>query len=61
MSAMTQHSISVRSTTVHPKLNNLTLMNMATSGIGPKNFFGDDLGDLVEKTKAEMQRRKVME
>ena len=27
----------------------------------PQNFFGDDLGDLVEKTKAEMQRRKVME
>ena len=27
----------------------------------PQNFFGDDLGDLVEKTKAEMQRRKVIE
>ena len=27
----------------------------------PQNFFGDDMGDLVEKTKAEMQRRKVME
>ena len=27
----------------------------------PQNFFGDDIGDLVEKTKAEMQRRKVME
>ena len=27
----------------------------------PQNFFGDDMGDLVAKTKAEMQRRKVME
>ena len=27
----------------------------------PQDFFGDDVGDLVEKTKAEMQRRKVME
>ena len=27
----------------------------------PQNFFGDDMGDLVEKTKAEMQRRKVIE
>ena len=27
----------------------------------PQNFFGDDVGDLVEKTKAEMKRRKVME
>lgn len=27
----------------------------------PQDFFGDDIGDLVEKTKAEMQRRKVME
>ncbi len=27
----------------------------------PQNFFGDDMGDLVEKTKAEMNRRKVME
>ena len=27
----------------------------------PQNFFGDEMGDLVEKTKAEMQRRKVME
>ena len=26
----------------------------------PQDFFGDDIGDLVEKTKAEMQRRKVM-
>lgn len=25
----------------------------------PKDFFGDDMGDLVEKTKAEMQRRKA--
>ena len=24
----------------------------------PKDFFGDDVGDLVEKTKAEMKRRK---
>ena len=24
----------------------------------PQNFFGDEMGDLVEKTKAEMQRRK---
>ena len=27
----------------------------------PQDFFGDSTGDLVEKTKAEMQRRKVME
>ena len=27
----------------------------------PQNFFGDEMGDLVEKTKAEMQRRKVIE
>ena len=27
----------------------------------PQHFFGDDIGDLVEKTKVEMQRRKVME
>ena len=27
----------------------------------PQNFFGDDMGDLVAKTKAEMQRRKVIE
>ena len=27
----------------------------------PQDFFGDDIGDLVEKTKVEMQRRKVME
>ena len=27
----------------------------------PQNFFGDDVGDLVEKTKAEMKRRKVIE
>ena len=27
----------------------------------PQDFFGDDVGDLVEKTKAEMRRRKVME
>lgn len=27
----------------------------------PQNFFGDEMGDLVEKTKAEMNRRKVME
>lgn len=26
----------------------------------PRDFFGDDIGDLVEKTKVEMQRRKVM-
>ena len=26
----------------------------------PQDFFGDDIGDLVEKTKVEMQRRKVM-
>ena len=26
----------------------------------PQDFFGDDIGDLVEKTKIEMQRRKVM-
>ena len=26
----------------------------------PQNFFGDDMGDLVEKTKAEMNRRKAM-
>ena len=25
----------------------------------PKDFFGDEMGDLVEKTKAEMQRRKA--
>ena len=25
----------------------------------PQNFFGDEMGDLVEKTKAEMQRRKA--
>ncbi len=25
----------------------------------PKDFFGDEIGDLVEKTKAEMQRRKA--
>lgn len=25
----------------------------------PQNFFGDDVGDLVEKTKAEMKRRKA--
>ena len=25
----------------------------------PQNFFGDDMGDIVEKTKAEMQRRKA--
>ena len=25
----------------------------------PPNFFGDDMGDIVEKTKAEMQRRKA--
>ena len=25
----------------------------------PQNFFGDDMGDLVEKTKAEMKRRKA--
>ena len=37
------------------------LMNTATSGIGPKTSFGDDMGDLVAKTKAEMQRRKVIE
>ena len=24
----------------------------------PQNFFGDDMGDLAEKTKAEMRRRK---
>ena len=27
----------------------------------PQNFFGDDVGDLVEKTKAEMKRREGME
>ena len=27
----------------------------------PQDFFGDDIGDLVEKTKAEMHRRKVIE
>ena len=27
----------------------------------PQDFFGDDIGDLVAKTKVEMQRRKVME
>ena len=26
----------------------------------PQDFFGDDIGDLVKKTKIEMQRRKVM-
>ena len=25
----------------------------------PQNFFGDDMGDLAEKTKAEMKRRKA--
>ena len=25
----------------------------------PKNFFGDEMGDVVEKTKAEMKRRKA--
>ena len=25
----------------------------------PQNFFGDEMGDLVAKTKAEMQRRKA--
>ena len=33
---MTQHSISARSTTAHPKLNGSRLMNTATSGIGLK-------------------------
>ena len=27
----------------------------------PPDFFGDDLGDLVKKTEAEMKRREVME
>lgn len=27
----------------------------------PQDFFGDDLGDVVERTKAEMNRRKVKE
>ncbi|RKU28600.1 hypothetical protein C6497_07510 [Candidatus Poribacteria bacterium] len=26
----------------------------------PQHFFGDDIGDLIKKTKAEMRRRKVM-
>ena len=25
----------------------------------PPNFFGDDMGDIAEKTKAEMRRRKA--
>ena len=33
-------------------MNGSTLTNTATSGIGPKTFFGDDLGDLVEKTES---------
>ena len=34
-------------------------MNTATSVIGPKDFFGDDMGDVAKKTKAEMKRRKA--
>jgi predicted ATPase len=26
----------------------------------PQDFFGDSTGELIKKTKAEMQRRKVM-
>ena len=34
-------------------------MNTAISAIGPKNFFGDEMGDLAAKARAEIKRKKA--